>query len=403
MRFRKLIAAGAAAAMLAVSGCGFSGIYDVPLPGGADVGENPYRVKVHMRDVLDLVPQSGVKVNDMPVGKVESIGLAKDGWTAEVTVLVNGDVELPANAVANLRQSSLLGEKYIQLGAPGKDAAEAQLSDGDTIPVSRTDRSVEVEEVLGALSMLLNGGGVEQLNTITKELGNALSGNEQDIKGLLRNANQLVSALDQQSGDITRALDGLNRLSMTLKGQKDRIAGAIDNLGPGLEVLEKQRGQLVTMLQALDQLSGVATQTINRSQEDLVANLKALMPTLRKLGEAGADLPKALEVLLTYPFTDEAVKGAKGDFFNLYLTLDLDLEQVVKNLGRSRQNPLKDIPLLGQQTSPREGTGGNPAKLPLGGQSGQSQQPGGQQSGGPAQQPSSGVEGIFETLTGGGS
>lgn len=411
MKFRKLLSAGAVAAMLTVSGCGFSGVYDLPLPGGADLGDNPYRVKVQFRDVLDLVPQSGVKVNEVPVGRVENIGLAPDGWTAEVTLLVNGNVDLPANAIANLRQSSLLGEKYVQLSGPGKDAAEAELSEGDTIPVERTDRSVEVEEVLGALSMLLNGGGVEQLNNITKELGSALSGNEQDIKGLLRNADRLVSALDEQSSNITSALDGLNRLSMSLNGQKDRIAGAIDNLGPGLEVLEQQRGQLVTMLQALDRVSGVATQTINRSQEDLVANLKALMPVLRKLGEAGSDLPKSLELLLSYPFTDQAVKGAKGDFFNLYLNLDLDLKELLANLGRSRQNPLKDIPLLGQLTSQQEGTGGNPPPLPLGeasqqqeqqGQQSEGQQSGGQ-NGGAEREPASGVEGIFETLSGGGS
>ncbi|TWH22185.1 phospholipid/cholesterol/gamma-HCH transport system substrate-binding protein [Prauserella rugosa] len=404
MRFRKLIAAGAAATMLAASGCGFTGIYDVPLPGGADLGDHPYRVKVQLRDALDLVPQSGVKVNEVSVGRVEKIDLAKDGWTAEVTVLVNGDIELPSNAIANLRQSSLLGEKYIQLAAPGQDASGERLSDGGTIPVSRTDRSVEVEEVLGALSMLLNGGGVEQLNTITKELNTALSGNEQDVKGLLRNANQLVSALDEQSGDITQALDGLNRLSMSLNGQKDRIAGAIENLGPGLEVLEKQRGQLVTMLQALDRLSGVATQTINASQEDLVANLKSLLPVLQKLGEAGSDLPNALELLLSYPFTDEAVKGAKGDFFNLYLDLDLDLAEVMKNLGRSRQNPLKDVPILGGLTSGQEGTGGNPPPLPLPGESQQQAQPQQDQGGQDAPQeqaPRSGVEGIFDVFAGG--
>ncbi|WP_253866461.1 MCE family protein [Prauserella halophila] len=390
--------------MLAVSGCGFSGVYDVPLPGGADLGDDPYRVKVQFRDVLDLVPQSGVKVDEVPVGRVEEIGLAEDGWTAEVTLLVNGDIDLPANAIANLRQSSLLGEKYVQLSEPGQDVAEAELTTGDTIPVERTDRSTEVEEVLGALSMLLNGGGVEQLNNITKELNAALSGNEQDIKGLLRNADKLVSALDAQSGDITSALDGLNRLSMSLKGQKDRIAGAIDNLGPGLEVLEQQRGQLVTMLQALNRVSGVATRTINQSQEDLVANLKALMPTLRKLGEAGSDLPKSLELMLSYPFSDQAVKGAKGDFFNLYLDLDLDLEEVLANLGRSRQNPLKDIPILGDMTTQQEGTGGNPPPLPLGEASEEQAAPesGGQDSP-PARTSSSGVEGIFETLSGGGS
>src|SRR5262249_39932633 len=159
----------------------------------------------------------------------------------------------------------------------------------------------------------------------------------------LVNADELVKNLDAQSGAITRALDGLNRLSMTLNDQKDKLVTAVDNVGPGLGVLDRQRGQLVTMLQALQSLSGVATDTIHQSQADLVAALKALEPTLQKLGEAGTNLPKALELLLTFPFSDAAVDGVKGDYFNLYAKIDLNLDDILQNLGRSRQNPLNGL------------------------------------------------------------
>ncbi|HVW44124.1 MAG TPA: MCE family protein [Amycolatopsis sp.] len=391
-------AAGTAVA-LALSGCGFGGIYSVPLPGGADVGDHPYTVKAQFRDVLDLVPKSGVKVNEVPVGRVESIGLTPDGWHAEVTMQINGDVKLPANALANIRQSSLLGEKYVELASPGADLAQGNLAGNAEIPLERTNRSADVEEVLGALSMLLNGGGVEQLDTITKELNAATTGREPDIRNLLDNANQLVSTLDKQSGDITRALDGLNRLSSTLAGQKDQIAGAIDNLGPGLGVLEQQRTQLVTMLQALENLSGVTVDTINKSQADLVADLKALLPTLQKLGEAGSDLPKSLELLLTYPFSDQAVNDVKGDYFNLYADIDLNLQDVLQNVGRSRQNALAGV-------LPDSLTGGTPGPqaqstppLPL--DTGQSAPPAVPQGTTPAPQ-QTGVAGIFGLLAGGG-
>ncbi|MBM7770368.1 phospholipid/cholesterol/gamma-HCH transport system substrate-binding protein [Actinokineospora baliensis] len=352
------------AATTALSGCGFTGIYDLPLPGGADLGDHPYKVRVQFHDVLDLVPQSGVKVNEVTVGRVDEIALAADGWTAEVTVLVNGEVDLPANALAKLRQSSLLGEKYVELSAPA--AGTGKLTDGALIPVDRTNRNTEVEEVLGALSLLLNGGGVEQLQTITKELNAATSGNETAIRALLDNVNTMVKTLDAGKSDITRALDGVNRLASTLNAQKDQLVGAIDDIGPGLQVLSDQRRQLVTMLQSLDTLSGVAVDTVNKSQADLVADLKALAPTLQKLGEAGSDLPKSLELMLTFPFTDQAVKGVQGDYFNLYAKIDLNLQSVIDNLSRSRQNPLQDIPIIGPATSGTSGVPANaPAPLPL--------------------------------------
>ena len=336
----------AVAAMTVLGGCGseFGGVYDLPLPGGADLGDHPYQVHVEFKDVLDLVPQAGVKVNDVAVGKVATIGLAPDGWTADVTVEVNGDVKLPANASAQLRQSSLLGEKYVELVAPNNPTG--RLAGGATIPLDRTNRNPEVEEVFGALSLLLNGGGIGQIQDISRELNSALSGNEPQIRQLLTNLNTVVSNLDAHRNDITQALDGLNRLSSTLNNQRDELAGAIDNLGPGLAVLTQQRDQLVTMLNSLSSLSGVAVDTINKSQADLIADLKDLQPTLTQLAASGQNLPKSLQVLLTFPFPDSTVNGVKGDYTNLYADLDLNLGDVVSNLGRSRQSILPSIPLL---------------------------------------------------------
>ncbi|MFE6781221.1 MCE family protein [Streptomyces sp. NPDC057680] len=299
----------------------FDGIEDLPLPGGADLGPHPYTVTAELDDVLSLVPQSAVKVNDVAVGRVTAIELGTtDTWSARVTLKINGDVRLPADAGARLEQSSLLGEKYIQLVAPPKDAG-ARLTDGSVIPLARTSRNTEVEEVFGALSLLLNGGGVNQLKTITRELNAALGGREPEVRSMLRRVNTLVTTLDAHRGDITRALGGINRLSATLAGRKKDVDTVLTGLSPGLKTLENQRGSLLTMLRALDTLSGVAVTTIDASKKDMVADLKALAPTLTALADAGADLPESLQVLLTYPFTDEVLRGVKGDYLNTYLHL----------------------------------------------------------------------------------
>ncbi|WP_053715248.1 MCE family protein [Saccharothrix sp. NRRL B-16348] len=355
-RFAVLVASA-----LVLTGCGsggFDGVYNMPLPGGADVGDRPYEVKVRFKDVLDLVPQAGVKVNDVPVGRVDRIDLGADGWTAEVTVLVNGDVKLPGNAVARLRQSALLGEKYVELAGPAEGRAEGSLTGGSVIPVERTNRNPEVEEVFGALSMLLNGGGIAQLQDISRELNAALEGNEPQIRSLLHNLNVLVGDLDAHKGEITRALDGLNRLGGTLNAQRDQITGVLDGLEPGLKVLSEQRTQLVTLLQSLDALSDVAVDTVHKSKDDIVADLKALTPTLQKLAEAGTNLPNGFELLLTYPFPDSAMDAIKGDYTNMYADIDLDLGTIVDNLGRSRQSPLPTLPGL-------PGVDGTAPSLPL--------------------------------------
>lgn len=363
-RARRSVTAVCAAAALLLTGCGnFTGIYDIPLPGGADLGEDPIELKVRFRDVLDLVPQSGVKVNEVNVGRVQKIALAEDGWDAEVTILLNRNVNLPANALANVKQSSLLGEKYIELLHPPEGTAKGELASGTTIPISRTNRNVEVEEVLGALSMLLNGGGVEQLNIITKELNKISTGKEAEIKALLRNANELVIGLDGQTDNIDRALHGLNRLAKTLREDKEVIAAALDDLAPGMEVLVDQREDLVAMLNSLKKLSAVAVDTMNKSQEDFVANLESLRPILRNVAKA-TDLPRALELLVSFPFADSAVAGVKGDYFNLFARIDGDIENIVGNFRRNRGHPAPGLPLV-KELPMEEGELLDPNQLPL--------------------------------------
>jgi phospholipid/cholesterol/gamma-HCH transport system substrate-binding protein len=346
---------------LATSGCSVlsGGLRGVDLPGGAALGDNPYTVSIEFPDVVDLVPQSLVKVADVAVGTVSGIEVDPKSWNAIVTVQVNGDVKLPADATATVSTTSLLGEKFVQLAPPSRgavpmlgpasDPSVGTLANGATIPVDRAGRGAEVEEVLGALSMLLNGGGVAQIKTISTELNQALVGNEPEVRSLLANLNELVSALDDRKGDITRALDGLNRLSATLNGRRGQIANALDNLSPGLKELENQRGELVDLLQSLDRLSGVATDVVTRSRDDTIADLRSLRPTLQKLAESGQDLPDSLQILGSFPFTDAAEQAVAGDYANLYLTVDLDLKSVLDNLARSNQPfPGPDTPLFGQ-------------------------------------------------------
>jgi phospholipid/cholesterol/gamma-HCH transport system substrate-binding protein len=308
--------------VLVLTGCSaMPSAYDLPLPGGADLGDRPYRVTVEFDDVLDLVPHAGVKVDDVAVGKVEDIGLSEDGSTALVRVAVRGDVLLPSNALARLRQSSLLGEKYVELAVPD-ERSPSPLVDGAVIPVTRTDRNPEVEEVFGAMSMLLNGGGIAQIRDISRELSAALSGNEDAVRSLLSTVDSFVGALDSHKGEIARALDGMDKLASSLESRNGDIGEVLDGLEPGLRVLHDQRGQLVGLLNALRELSDVAVDTVDRSRDDLVADLRALEPTLRQLAESGQNLPQSLEMLLTFPFTDAVLDGIKGDYLNTYLTLE---------------------------------------------------------------------------------
>jgi phospholipid/cholesterol/gamma-HCH transport system substrate-binding protein len=311
------VVALAVAGAMTLGGCSLShGLYDVSLPGGADLGGHPYSVTVYFANALDLVPQSGVKVNDVAVGKVDSISIADQGRLAKVRVSVNGDVRLPANATASIQQTTLLGEKYVALAAPG--TPRGTLRDGATI--RHGSNGVEVEQVLGALSTLLNGGGVAQLRDVSQALNEFAGGHETQLRTFLTSLRTVVAQMNSRRSDITTALDALATLSGTLRKSNTTIARVLTSLSPGIKVLADQHDQVITALTKLRQLSTITVDTLDRSKANIVGDLRALAPILTQLASAGSALPKSLQVLATYPFSDSAVGAIRGDYINGYVT-----------------------------------------------------------------------------------
>jgi phospholipid/cholesterol/gamma-HCH transport system substrate-binding protein len=329
-----------AAAALTVSSCGFQGLYSAPLPGGADLGDHPFTVTGYFADVLDLVPQSAVKVNDVAEGKVTSIslsdcavkGTATKQWCAKVKMQVNGEVKLPANSHAEIQQTSLLGEKYVALIAPSAaDASPARLKNGAQISFESTKSAAEAEQVLGALSLLLNNGGLTQIQTIAKELNNAVGTPERQraLRNLISQNGSLqtfLRTLDQQKTQITQALDSINQLAGTLNDQKRVITDALATFPTALKVLSGERRQLVTLLSSLSNLGGVASRVITSTQQQLVTSLKSLDPVVTRLADAGSAFPKALKIAGTFPFPlGVSRQFIRGDYANLDLVLNLNL------------------------------------------------------------------------------
>nr|WP_220481665.1 MCE family protein [Nocardioides ginsengisegetis] len=327
--------------VLLVSGCKFDGAYDLPLPGGPVDADHAYEVTADFADILNIVPKSPVMVDDVTVGEVTDV--QRVGWHAEITMLVRDDIVLPDNAIADIRQVSLLGEKYVALLPPTGEQPHGRLSDGDNIPLSATGRNPEVEEVLGALSFLLSGGGVGQLGTITQELNNVMDGRTDRLRHLLGSLKDVVGTLDDQKADIIDALESMNNLTATLNREKDTIGDALDVVGPAVKVLDDQHAQLIAMLKSLDRLGAVGTRVIGASKADLIQTLADLKPVLTKLNEAGDHLAPGLNMAISFPFPKEASEVVKGDYANAFIRAQINLGTFVPNGGGGPLPPV-DVP-----------------------------------------------------------
>ncbi|MEV5710978.1 MCE family protein [Actinoallomurus sp. NPDC052274] len=378
------IVAAALTLTAAVSGCTFRGVSNMPLPGGIDTGSDPYDVKIVFSNVLDLVPQSQCRVNDVPVGRITRIRLVN--WNAEVTCRLLRSVDLPANAVATISQTSLLGEKFVALSAPQGQTPQGRLTQGAEIPLDRTTRDTEVEEVLSAMSMLVTGGGLEQISTINHELNAAMQGRTTQMRDLLDRVNVFVGTLDRQKAQIVTTIDKVDRLAATLARHNQTIADTIDSTGPAVKILAEQRQDLTKLLVNMDRLGTVATRVINRSHDDTVANLKDLQTVLQNTDKASNVIPKILGGLLTFPFPQTVSQALKGDYGNLFATLDLDVGNIAHNFltGTALEGAVKGAEKLqASLPAPHTSVPDNPlGVLPEGGSSAGTGQSGSQQGGG---------------------
>ncbi|WP_162891092.1 MCE family protein [Aeromicrobium sp. A1-2] len=319
--------------VLLLSGCTFNGIYDLPLPGNNVADDDSFVVKVDFADVLSVVPRTAVMVADVPVGQVESV--SRVGWHARLTIRIRNDVVLPDNAVAEIRQTSLLGEKFVALLPPTKPTASGaepvstgRLGPNDLIPMDSTGRNPEIEEVLGALSFLLSGGGIGQLQTITHELNEVMEGRTGKVRDVLEQLNTLVGALDSQRGDIVKAMESINGLSKTLIAEKETIGDALDAVGPAIDVMREQHSQLVKMLSELDKLGVVGTRVVEETKDDLLAQLRHLEPVLGTLADSGDSLVPGLVAAASYPFPIDAATTIRGDFANVVFKMQINLNPV---------------------------------------------------------------------------
>ncbi|OAK56216.1 MCE family protein [Rhodococcoides kyotonense] len=309
-----------------VSGCRFDGVNSIPLPGNG-IGGDTYSVTVELDDIQNLVGNSPVKADNVVVGNIG--GISSRNWTAILTLDIDSGVELPANVTAKLAQTSVLGSQYLELSGPADEEPEGRLGDGDVIPLSRTSQYPSTEEVLSALALVLNGSGLQQIQTVTSELNRVIGGRETDLRSLTDSLRVFVSGLDDQRADIVSAIDGMNRLGIELAAETSTIEAGIDSLAPALGVVEGQRQQLTDLLVKLGDFGNAATGVLQDSRAELRANVEALEPTLSALAASADSLPEALKIATTIPFPiATADRALRGDYMNLFLTLDVSAETV---------------------------------------------------------------------------
>lgn len=355
------LAVGTVTALL-MTGCAFNGLNSLPLPGTVGRGSNAVVYHVELANIGTLEANSPVMISDVIVGSVSRMTVRD--WHADVEVSVKPDVSIPANAVATVGQTSLLGSMHIALNPPLGQDASGRLSPGATLGLNRSSTYPSTEQTLSSLSVLVNGGGLGNIGDLVSEFNSALTGRQDQIRDLLTRLNDIVALFANQRDDINAGVNAVNRLAGTLSGQRDVISRALDRIPPALDVLIEQQPQITTALEKFGHFSDTARNLINATQTDLVTNLRNLEPTVRALADVGPNLGALLAFVPTYPYPQNFIDRAiRGDYLNEFITFDFTIPRLKRGMFLGTRFGQEGAPLV---PAPGDPWYANYTKDPLG-------------------------------------
>jgi phospholipid/cholesterol/gamma-HCH transport system substrate-binding protein len=368
-RRRAMVVLAMIAALASTSGCGdWRGLNSVPVPGTQGGGADAFVVRAELPDVNNIQPNSRVRVGDVDVGTLTKV--ERQGWHAVVTMRMNGDVVLPENSTARIGLTSLLGSLHIELAPPTDVPPQGRLHNGSLIPLSRGGAFPSTEQTLAALSLVLNGGGLGQVQDITEAFSTAFRGREQDLRSMITQLDAFTRNLNDQTGDIIAASESLNNLVGQFAAKRPVLDDALETIPDALAVLNGQRQNLIDAADRFATFNAMVVDSVNETKENLVKELTEVGPVLESLANAGPSMTRALSLIPTFPFPNETIENwQRGDYANLTAIVDLTLSRLDAGLftGTRWEGNLTELELqwgrtIGQFPSPY--TQGNPLTVP---------------------------------------
>ncbi|RMI30320.1 MCE family protein [Nocardia stercoris] len=303
---RLLAALGSTVAVVAVSGCTVTAS-NLPMPEPG-IGGPGYTIHAAFRDALNLPERAHVKIGGTDIGVVTEISSAD--FVADITMEIRHDIVLPRGTTAELRQATPLGDVFVAMTLPSKANAGEPLRAGDTIGTDHTATAASVEQLMMSMSLLLNGGGLEQAGRITSDLDSMLSGRAPQFQDLLKELTEAITALNQRTGDIDRTLGGMSALTGELAAHKAELASAADNFPQLIGLLAENNQGIADLLRKIAVTMtalGDFTDTTGPQFVGLFDSIQKLMAGFAGMGD---DLTGTLQGLdAVYPGAMASLRG----------------------------------------------------------------------------------------------
>jgi phospholipid/cholesterol/gamma-HCH transport system substrate-binding protein len=219
-----------------------------------DVFFRPKRITAYFTTATSIYPGDEVRVSGVKVGTIKSI--QPEGKQVKMTLKVDRDLPVPADAKAVIVAQNLVAARYVQL-TPAYRTSGPKMADGAVIPAERTATPVEWDEVK------------TQLMRLATDLG---PNSKVSTPSVARFIDSAANALNGNGPKLHEALAQLSGVARTLSSGSGNIVDIIKNLQTFVTALRDSNTQIVQFNNRLATLTSV----VNDSKSDLDAALTNL-------------------------------------------------------------------------------------------------------------------------------
>jgi phospholipid/cholesterol/gamma-HCH transport system substrate-binding protein len=287
---------------------------------GGCVARGGISVHALFDDVVDLPRFSNVQSSDVVIGQVTGIRL--EGYNARVTMRIDPDARIPSNAIALVRSTSLLGEKFVDLRPPTTEAVSAEpLREGDVIPVERTRRLPGVDDAFNKLGRILEGGSAAALANVIHSSATIVRGREEQLGQIFTELRGISSVLAVRAPEIASAITNLDTAFTALASGEGVIRRVLRSGADAATILADERANLDRLVGSLDRASSVLARYSKATTASSDAALKDLRDVLDVVMTTTDDLEAAVSALAS--FTDLWPRAIPGDYIQLDIVLTL--------------------------------------------------------------------------------
>ena len=233
---------------------------------------------------LAMDPGSKVTFNGVPIGRLAESGVVTVGDVPQAKLTLDVDPKylslIPANVQAELRATTVFGNKYISFLSPPNPSAQ-RLAGGDTVQATGT--TTEFNTLFETIMKIAQQIDPVKLNQTLTAAAQALDGLGDKFGQSLVDGNDILGELNARMPQIRRDVTGLANLAEVYSDAAPDLFDGLTNAVTTAQTLNAEQGNIDQALMAAVGFGNTGADIFERGGPYLVRGAQDLLPTSKLL------------------------------------------------------------------------------------------------------------------------